>query len=103
MGGLATHQGATNKLFYETDLEVPVEGAWQVAVLIDGPVGAGEAAFEIEVRPAGEQLAYPGRRGRGPGGGGAAHPVLAEASPAGAHRQAPRSRLSRHEQPRSGT
>ncbi|MCB8918791.1 MAG: hypothetical protein H6666_12820 [Ardenticatenaceae bacterium] len=53
VGGLATHQGATNKLFYETDLEVPVEGAWQVAVLIDGPVGAGEAAFEIEVRPAG--------------------------------------------------
>lgn len=53
VGGLATHQDATNKLFYETDLEVPLEGLWQVAVLIDGPAGAGEVAFEIEVRPAG--------------------------------------------------
>ena len=43
----ATRQGATNKLFYEADLELPTEGQWRVEVFVEGPAGAGETSFEI--------------------------------------------------------
>ena len=47
----ATHQNATNKLFYEADLTVPAEGQWQVTILVEGPAGSGHANFQIEVLP----------------------------------------------------
>jgi len=45
----ATHAGAVNKLFYETDLELPHTGRWQVTVFVEGPAGAGSASFEAQV------------------------------------------------------
>jgi len=47
--GLATHESAINKLFYEADLELPAEGRWSVTVTVDGPAGSGSVSFEIEV------------------------------------------------------
>lgn len=51
VGGLATHENALNRLFYESDLEVPETGIWRVKLLIDGPAGSGETAFEVQVLP----------------------------------------------------
>ncbi len=48
---LATHDTATNKLFYEADLELPTVGQWRVVVSVEGPDGSGNASFEIEVFP----------------------------------------------------
>lgn len=47
----ATHQAAVNKFFYEADLDLPVAGQWEVRVLVNGPAGAGDARFEVEVLP----------------------------------------------------
>jgi hypothetical protein len=44
---VATREDAANKLFYEADLELPAEGRWRVIVAVEGPAGAGTAAFEI--------------------------------------------------------
>ncbi len=51
VGGLATHEKAMNRLFYEADLEVPETGIWRVTLLIDGPGGTGETGFEVQVLP----------------------------------------------------
>jgi hypothetical protein len=51
LAAFATHENAVNKLFYETDLDVPTEGEWQVLVEVEGPAGAGSAAFHIEALP----------------------------------------------------
>jgi hypothetical protein len=51
VGGLATHENAINRLFYEADLDVPETGIWRVNLLIDGPAGAGETGFEVQVLP----------------------------------------------------
>ena len=49
--GRATHEGATNKLFYEADLELPKAGRWQVKIAVEGPEGSGSATFEAQVAP----------------------------------------------------
>ena len=51
MTGQATHKGAANKLFYETDLELPEVGRWQVEIAVEGPEGSGSATFEAQVAP----------------------------------------------------
>lgn len=48
---LATHDEAVNKLFYETDIDLPTEGTWQVVVSAQGPSGSGQADFNVEVLP----------------------------------------------------
>lgn len=47
----ATHDKATIKSYYETDLEIPKEGAWQATISFQSPQGAGEASFAIDVQP----------------------------------------------------
>jgi hypothetical protein len=47
----ATHDKATIKSYYETDLEIPTEGAWQATISLQSPQGAGEASFAIDVQP----------------------------------------------------
>ncbi len=51
LAAFATHENAVNKLFYETDLDVPTEGEWQVLVEVEGPAGAGSADFHMEALP----------------------------------------------------
>lgn len=48
----ATHEAAVNKLFYEADFELPDDGRWRVEIVVAGPTGSGETAFEIDVLPA---------------------------------------------------
>lgn len=48
----ATREEAVNKLFYETDVDLPSEGQWQVNILVEGPAGSGKASFELRVLPA---------------------------------------------------
>jgi hypothetical protein len=47
----ATHEGASNKLFYEADVALTDPGRWEVQVAVDGPNGSGNAAFEAQVAP----------------------------------------------------
>jgi hypothetical protein len=47
----ATNEQSTNKLFYEADVSIPVEGSWQVAIAVDSPAGQGSASFPLEVEP----------------------------------------------------
>ncbi len=47
----ATHEGASNKLFFEADVDLPETGRWQVSVAVAGPKGAGGASFEAQVSP----------------------------------------------------
>jgi hypothetical protein len=49
--GRATHEDAANKLFYETDLELPKVGRWQVEIAVEGSEGSGSATFEAQVAP----------------------------------------------------
>ncbi|HSM58678.1 MAG TPA: hypothetical protein VK879_21165 [Candidatus Sulfomarinibacteraceae bacterium] len=49
----ASNEAAANKLFYEADLQVPAEGAYEVQIAVDGPQGSGEAAFAIEASASG--------------------------------------------------
>lgn len=47
----ATHDQATIKSYYETDLEIPSEGPWQVTISFQAPQGPGEASFDLDVQP----------------------------------------------------
>ncbi len=47
----ASHEEAVNKLFYETDTKLLLDGRWQALVSIDGPDGPGRVSFEIKVLP----------------------------------------------------
>lgn len=47
----ATHDEATIKTYYETDLEVATAGPWQVAIAYQTPQAAGSAGFDLEVKP----------------------------------------------------
>ena len=38
--------------YYEADVELATAGRWQVQVVVSGPAGGGQAAFELEVRAA---------------------------------------------------
>lgn len=51
----ATHQNATIKTYYETDMEMPAAGAWQVTVTYTDTNGTdgGSASFPVEVQEAG--------------------------------------------------
>jgi hypothetical protein len=44
----ATHEQATNKLFYAAKFTLPSDGQWRVTVDVDGPLGSGSTAFELE-------------------------------------------------------
>ena len=46
----ATHDQATIKSYYETDLEIPSEGPWQVTISFQAPQGPGEASFDVDVQ-----------------------------------------------------
>lgn len=45
----ATHDKATIKTYYETDLQVPAAGLWQVTITYDTPQGSGSAGFDLAV------------------------------------------------------
>ena len=47
----ATHDQATIKSYYETDLEIPSEGPLQVTISFQAPQGPGEASFSVDVQP----------------------------------------------------
>lgn len=46
----ATHDQATIKSYYETDLEISTEGPWQVTISFQAPQGPGEVSFGVEVQ-----------------------------------------------------
>jgi hypothetical protein len=47
----ATHDKATIKSYYETDLDIPSEGRWQATISFQAPQGSGEASFPVDVQP----------------------------------------------------
>lgn len=49
----ATHEQATNKLFYAANVELPTAGRWRFRVHVTGPSGEGAVSFEAEVAEAG--------------------------------------------------
>lgn len=49
----ATHEQATNKLYYAANVQIPAEGRWRISIDVVGQSGAGSAAFEVEATPAG--------------------------------------------------
>lgn len=55
VAALATHDNATIKTYYETDLEILAPGPWQVTVAYTGTNGTdtGSASFPVEVQEAG--------------------------------------------------
>ncbi len=49
----ATHEQATNKLFYAANVPFPSEGRWRVTVRVEAvAAGVGEVSFETDVTPA---------------------------------------------------
>ncbi len=46
-----TTEQSVNKLFYETDIEVPVDGIYEVAFQIHGSEGDGTIVLEVNVKP----------------------------------------------------
>jgi hypothetical protein len=44
----ATHERATNRLYYAADVELPGEGRWRLTVQVAGEMGDGEVSFEVE-------------------------------------------------------
>ncbi len=44
----ATHDQATNKLYYAANVDLPTEGRWRIEVQLFGPDGDGSADFEVE-------------------------------------------------------
>ena len=55
VSAVATHQRATNKLFYESYLELDEQGMWQAQVEVAKEGQTGTAAFEFFVEPATSQ------------------------------------------------
>lgn len=49
----ATTDQSINRLFYETDMEVPVSGPYAVRFEVSGPLGAGELELDVTVGEAG--------------------------------------------------
>ena len=47
----ATHDKATIKSYYETDLEIPSEGLWQATISFQTPQGPSGASFSVDVQP----------------------------------------------------
>lgn len=48
----ATHEEATIKSYYESDLKLPAAGPWQMAVSYQLGEAVGQAGFELQVQPA---------------------------------------------------
>lgn len=48
----ATTEQSANKLFYESDMQLPVAGDWLVQIDVQGGEGRGQAQFELDVQPA---------------------------------------------------
>lgn len=46
----ATTEQSINRLFYETDMEVPVAGQYETLFQISGPAGTGDLDLAVEVR-----------------------------------------------------
>jgi hypothetical protein len=44
----ATHERATNRLYYAADVQLPEEGRWKLTVQVAGEMGEGEVTFEVE-------------------------------------------------------
>lgn len=49
----ATHDQATNKLFYAAGVDLPTPGRWRITARVQGALGDGAANFEIEASQAG--------------------------------------------------
>lgn len=45
----ATHDTATNKLYYHANVVLPTPGRWKLAVRVDGPEGSASTTFETQV------------------------------------------------------
>ncbi len=45
----ATHNNATNKLYYAANVLFPTPGRWRLTVQVNGPEGPASAAFEVQV------------------------------------------------------
>lgn len=50
---VASRGTGANKLLYNADLELPIEGRWRVTVEVEGKRGSGSAGFALEVEPSG--------------------------------------------------
>ena len=48
----ATHEDATNKLFYEAIFAPEQTGTWEIRVIVQGPDGPVQASYTDEVEPA---------------------------------------------------
>jgi hypothetical protein len=48
----ATHDTATNKLYYHANVVFPTPGRWRFTVKVDGPEDAVNTTFETQVEPA---------------------------------------------------
>lgn len=46
----ATTAQSTNKLFYETDLELPQAGTYETIITVRGDAGAGSVAIDVDVQ-----------------------------------------------------
>lgn len=44
--------GGGNPLYYHALFEMPAPGRWRVTLAVEGPAGAGRAAFDLDVQPA---------------------------------------------------
>ena len=47
----ATHDKATIKTYYETDMQIPAAGQWQVTVAFQNAANSGSASFDLAVKP----------------------------------------------------
>ena len=56
----ATHDNATNKLYYAAQVVFPTPGQWKLTIQVDGPAGSANTAFETEVmhRQLGDYVRY---------------------------------------------
>ncbi len=48
----ATHELATNKLFYAANVDLPTEGYWQIGVRVMREGAEGSVSFQVEASPA---------------------------------------------------
>jgi len=49
---LLSRGGAAYPGYYEADVELSTTGRWQATVIVSGPEGGGQAAFDLDVRSA---------------------------------------------------
>lgn len=47
----ATHEQATNKLYYAADVPLQSEGRWRIGVQLSGAQGEGATSFEVDATP----------------------------------------------------